>query len=416
MNHSPENSTREYGLAISQATSRYHRDLTEIFERRFEGEIIRADVAAPFSNGMPLYLVGSAEKVMYLSWMPEDSFEEAFTQMCMFGAGFTENPDEAGPNAKHLGYFFPFFDARFEHRGRKVMPDGKGKAIIKSQVATVPILARAIRHVANGEYIGTLDLHSYLASQIFESNGVRVLNITAARLFAQKIQSLEPNPTRQRVIVTTDAGDFNRAIPFQKHLNADLAVILKIRDPEGESKKNNVTSQLVYGSVAGKDVFILDDSISGGTTLKETLDALEGAESITYCATHPIFVDDYYIKLEEALEDPRIRRVIVTDSLPTKYRKNLAAMPYAQLPDGSFKEIEIIKVGYFLADAAYTILHAETLDDAKEQLGTDIWDMKDPDALFTSITGLPSPTLPDTGVYLGRKKIVTLFEFHANHS
>lgn len=402
---------KPYGLAFTVETARYHRDLTDAFERRFGDERVRFSTGH-FDNGMPLYLVGSANHVLLLTWMPEDSFAEAFTNMCFGGAGFTENPDAAGPNAKRLGIFAPFFDARMEKRGRKTMPDGEGKAIIKSQVATIPPLARAMRYVAGAEYFATLDFHSYLAAQIFEREGVSVINLTPARLFAETIKN-NPlyNSQRRKVVVTTDAGDFNRAIPFQKHLGAELAVVLKVRDPEGEGKKNKVKAKLVHGSVKDSDVYIHDDSISGGTTIQEALDVLQDAASITYCATHTIFVDDYYAKLEQALEDPRVKRIVVTDSIPTEYRLDEAPIPYAQQPDGSFKDVEIVHVGNFLAESAYTILHTNSVKEAKQRLGEDVWEMQDPDKLYEQVTGQPPPTLTDSGVYLGRNKFVSLYEY-----
>ncbi len=412
MNNHTENLHRTHGLAFSVETIRYHRDLTDAFEKKFGDERIRF-TTSHFDNGMPLNLVGSADHVLLLTWMPEDSFSEAFANMILGGAGFTENPDEAGSNAKRLGIFAPFFDARMEKRGRKDMPDGKGRAIIKSQVATVPPLARAMRYVAGAEYLATLDLHSYQAAQICESYGLSVINLTSARLFAETIKNNpDYNSQRRRVVVTTDAGNFNRAIPFQKHLEADLAVALKVREPEGEGKKNKVKAQLVHGSVKDADVYILDDSISGGSTTLEALSICQDAASITYCATHPVFVDDYYAKLEAALDDKRVNRIIVTDSLPTKYRLNEASLPYTQNLNGSFKDIEIVHVGDFLANSAYTILHANSVQEAKQNLGDDVWEMQNPDTLYKQTTGQPSSTLPDTGVYLERKKFITLFEYN----
>lgn len=410
-NNHAERQNALHGFAFTQETVRYHRDLVDEFEKRFENEIIRADTTE-FDNGMPLVLVGSAKRALYLTWMPEDTFASAFTNMCFVGAGFTENPDAAGANVEHLGIFAPFFDARMEKRGRKDMPDGTGRAIIRSQTATVPPLARAMRYVAGAEFLATLNIHSHLAAQTFERYGIEVINLTAARPFAEKIKEIPVTPGRRRVVVTTDAGDFNHAIPFLNQIGAELAVVQKVRNPEGEGKNNKVTAQIIYGDVRDSDVFILDDSISGASTVREATEVLHEAASITYCATHPVFVGDYYERLEGALENPLVSRIMITDSLPTKYRLNQASIPYGQLSDGSFKEIDIVPIGKFLADSAYTILHASSTAEAKTQLGDDVWDMKRPEDLYHDMTGMDYPIVEDTGVYLGRKRIVTLYEYN----
>lgn len=410
-NHS-EMLHKPHGLGFTGETARYHRDLTDIFERRFADELVRIETGQ-FDNGMPLNLVGSADHMLLLAWMPENSFKTAFTNLCMVGSGFTQNPDAAGPNAKRLGIFTPFFDARMDKRGRKDMPDGSGKAIIQSQSDTVTPLAQAVRHVVHAEYLATLDFHSYRAAQIFEKEGVAVINLTAARLLANELGHMEKKTKKPWVVAIADAGALNHAAPLHRQLgNADLAIFLKNRNPVGEGVKNEVTTELVHGSVEDRDVVVLDDSISSGKTSAETVTAVKqhGAASIVYCATHPLFVGDYYQTLETILEDPKVTRVITTDSLPTKHRSRPAPLPYAQRANGSFKEIDVVHVGEFLAGCAYTILHSDSVAEAKKQLGDDVWNMKEPEWLFETFTGRPLPIQVDAGVYLGRQRFIPLYQ------
>lgn len=396
---------QEHGLGFTIASARYHRELTDEFAEKFSGEIIRIK-KIPFDNGMPLYVVGSAKNALYLMWLPGENYDESFADMCQVGSALKSNIDQAGPNAARLGIFAPFFDARMDKRGRKDMPNGDdGRAIVRSQGATMPAVARAMRHVTLADWFGTLDFHSFEAANIIQQNGLDFINLTTARLFADIIES-SPKTGKRKVVVALDAGDFNRAVPLQQHLDADLAAIIKVRNQEENVVDSKTKSKLVFGSVKGADVYILDDSISGGGTTVQTIELLieNEAASITLCATHPIFVQNYYFKLERALRRRKVKQILVTDSLPTEFRTKPADLPYVKTGRGIIKEVEVIPVGQFLADAAHTILHAESISEAKRALGPDVWDMQDPHAMYERITGLPAQRSKDTGVYLGGQR------------
>lgn len=397
--------TPEAALGFSVATANYHRDITEVFRHDFAGKELKIDTHE-FKNHMPLYIVGSSDRAMVLTWLNGDNFEKAFTELCFIGSALTENPDAAGANTKELVYFIPFMDARQDKRGRKFIPDTAGeKAIIKGQGITVPPLARAMRNVAGATALATLDLHSYDAAREFTGNGIEVVNLTAARLFADRIREMgltgEPS-----VVVAMDSGDLNRAIPLSKRLGTDVASIVKERIPLGNGSTSEVVSRLAYGSVEGKRVFLFDDSISSGGTSIAAIDLLDkaGVKDIVLCATHPIFVDDYYENLEKILSNPKVITVMTTDSLPLEYRQPRADIPYAVREDGSVKRMEVIHVGPFLSHAADVILSSPTIREAKQRLGDDVWEIADPRALFTGLTGMEYPKAPETGIYYGNHR------------
>jgi ribose-phosphate pyrophosphokinase len=70
----------------------------------------------------------------------------------------------------------------------------------------------------------------------------------------------------------------------------------------------------VIGEVEGKNVVILDDMISSGSTLVEAAGEIHrrGAKDIVACATHPVFSGD---ACKRVMDSP-ISEVVVTNSIP----------------------------------------------------------------------------------------------------
>ena len=70
----------------------------------------------------------------------------------------------------------------------------------------------------------------------------------------------------------------------------------------------------IIGDVAGRDVIVLDDEISRGTTVFELLDRLraDGARSVAVACTHGLFADNSLDKL--AATD--VTEIVCTNSAP----------------------------------------------------------------------------------------------------
>lgn len=73
-------------------------------------------------------------------------------------------------------------------------------------------------------------------------------------------------------------------------------------------------TDLVVGDVAGSTVLLLDDLISSGGTLRHAAQCLHkaGADRVIACAAHGLFTAG----AEEALADPHLHALVVTDSVP----------------------------------------------------------------------------------------------------
>ena len=74
------------------------------------------------------------------------------------------------------------------------------------------------------------------------------------------------------------------------------------------------SDRLVAGDVAGATVLLFDDLIASGETMRRAARALRGAGAagVVACAAHGLFTSG----AEEALADPAIDEVVVTDSVP----------------------------------------------------------------------------------------------------
>jgi len=110
-------------------------------------------------------------------------------------------------------------------------------------------------------------------------------------------------------IVCPDVGSVKLGRAFAKRLDADLAIVDKRR-----SEKDRTEVVNVIGDVEGRNVIILDDMISSGSTVVEAAKEADrrGARSIIVCATHPVFSGTAC----ERIMDSPIQEVVVTNSIP----------------------------------------------------------------------------------------------------
>lgn len=156
-----------------------------------------------------------------------------------------------------------------------------------------------------------LDVHNISACE----NAFRcpVVNLEAAPLFCDHFYS-RSHSNVPLVVMSPDIGGIKRAEKFRKILEAksgkrvESAFLEKFRTDEG------LEGHRLAGDLAQKDVLIIDDMISTGSTI---LRAVEVARKnhcgkIKVFATHGIFSKDP----ERVLDNEDIDEVVVTDSYP----------------------------------------------------------------------------------------------------
>jgi ribose-phosphate pyrophosphokinase len=189
-----------------------------------------------------------------------------------------------------------------------------------------PITAKLVAdmlEVAGVDRVLTMDLH---AGQIQGFFSVPVDHMTALPLFAQYYR--DKGFFGDKVVaVSPDAGRVKMARRFGQMLDADLAIMNKVR-PEHDTAE--VTE--VIGDVRGKVAILSDDMILTGGTLIAGATALRkaGATEVYACATHGLFSGDAFEKIGAS----DLSLVTVTDTVsidPVNRPESVDVLPVSRL-------------------------------------------------------------------------------------
>lgn len=156
----------------------------------------------------------------------------------------------------------------------------------------------------------TLDVHNLAAYQ----NAFRcpAEHLAAASLFvAHFTRAIADDDV---AVVSPDAGGVKRAEAFRQRLAAALGRSVGTGFVEKHRSSGVVSGDAFVGDVAGKTAIIIDDLISGGTTLARAAAACgrAGARRVFAAASHGVFAPAAGATLGESA----IEQVVVTDSIP----------------------------------------------------------------------------------------------------
>lgn len=201
----------------------------------------------------------------------------------------------------------------------------------------VPITAKMVANLittSGADRALTMDLH---AAQIQGFFDIQVDHLFAAPVMIEYFKKLElANP----VVVSPDVGGIKMARAYAKRLGAELAIIDKRRS---DPKKTEVMN--VIGEVNGKNVILVDDIISTGSSISEAAVAVkkEGAKDVYICATHPIFCKGAAEKIKAA---GVVKQAIVADTVPM---------------DSEIPWLKILSVSNLLAEAIIRIHRSESV-------------------------------------------------------
>ena len=146
---------------------------------------------------------------------------------------------------------------------------------------------------------------------------------------------------RPLAIASPDPGGVKRAQLWQASLEHRLARPVGFAMVDKRRSAGQVSScGLVAGQVEGMAVLLIDDLIASGQTLRHAAQALRqaGAREVMACAAHGLFTG----QAAEALADPSLARVLVTDSVP-----DLRLPATAQVRD----KLQIVTVAQLFAQA-----------------------------------------------------------------
>jgi ribose-phosphate pyrophosphokinase len=155
----------------------------------------------------------------------------------------------------------------------------------------------------------TLDVHNPAAFE--NAFRCRAITLTAAPLFVDYVADLDDE---RFCVLSPDPGGVKRAELFREALEARLGRPVGKAFADKHRSAGVVTGDLLVGDVAGATVLIIDDLISTGGTLVRAARAAAraGARRSIALVTHGLFMPGS----AEALADPAIERLVVTDAVP----------------------------------------------------------------------------------------------------
>ena len=178
----------------------------------------------------------------------------------------------------------------------------------KKSAPREPITARLVATLLRASGIDrvlTMDLHAGQVQGFFDGP---VDHMTALPMFARHFRDMGLYG-EGTVVVSADAGRAKLATRFAEMLDAEVAIIAKLRPEHGKARV-----AAIIGEVEGKKAIISDDIIDTAGTLCAGAQAVHdaGATEVYACATHAILSEPAL----ERIKDSVLHEVVVCDTVP----------------------------------------------------------------------------------------------------
>jgi ribose-phosphate pyrophosphokinase len=156
----------------------------------------------------------------------------------------------------------------------------------------------------------TLEVHNLAAFQ--NAFRCRTEHLGARGIFADVIA--REFSDRELVVISPDAGGIKRANSYRDALARRLGRTVPTGMIDKRRSEDVVTGDLVVGDMKGRTAIIVDDMISGGTTLARGANACRqaGALTVIAVAAHGAFVPD----ASHVLAGASLDRIIILDHIP----------------------------------------------------------------------------------------------------
>ena len=194
----------------------------------------------------------------------------------------------------------------------------------KKDQPRVPITARLLAdmiEVAGADRWITIDLHAGQIQGFYKIPGD---SLTALHIICNYIRRKNLDAT----VVTTDLGFAKGGRNYAAALGFSLAFVEKRR--AGNDSGREVLT--LIGSVAGKDVLIVDDLVDTAGSVQQAVEVVRahGARDVYLAFTHPVLSPPAI----ERLSQLDIKEIVTTDTLPITPEKrlpNLTVLSVAEL-------------------------------------------------------------------------------------
>jgi ribose-phosphate pyrophosphokinase len=158
---------------------------------------------------------------------------------------------------------------------------------------------------AGADRLITMDLH---APQIQGYFDIPVDHLDSSAVFIPYITQLK---LENLTFAAPDVGATNRIREIASYFEAEMVICDKHR-----KRANEISSMVVIGDVADKDIVIIDDICDTGGTLAKSAALLKekGARTVRAMITHPVLSGKAY----ETIENSVLEELIVCDTIPLR--------------------------------------------------------------------------------------------------
>ena len=183
------------------------------------------------------------------------------------------------------------------------------RAFVENEFPTMSLVAKLFEAVGTKRVVA-LDIHSSKALSYFT---IEATNVSSIPILAEYVKS--KLHLKSPIAVSPDIGGRKRVEEFSKILDIDFIALDKVRNRySGEVFIDNSN---IPDIVAKRDIVILDDIISTGTSIIKATEVLrkKGPGKIYVLCTHSLMADDSFAKILEA----GVQNVISTNSIPSRF-------------------------------------------------------------------------------------------------
>ncbi|MEO6914399.1 MAG: ribose-phosphate pyrophosphokinase [Chitinophagaceae bacterium] len=158
---------------------------------------------------------------------------------------------------------------------------------------------------AGADRVITMDLH---APQIQGYFDIPVDHLDSSAIFIPYIEQLN---LENLTFAAPDVGSTNRVREIASYFSAEMVICDKHR-----KRANEISSMVVIGDVANKDIILIDDICDTGGTLAKAAGLLveKGANSVRAFCTHPVLSGNTYENIENSI----LKELVVCDTIPLK--------------------------------------------------------------------------------------------------
>jgi ribose-phosphate pyrophosphokinase len=225
--------------------------------------------------------------------------------------------DASGSPHDKLCRLLMFVSTLRDHGAQRVTAVLPYLAYARKDRRTKPFDPVTLRYVAQWFEAAGIDqlivLEAHNAAALENAFRRPALHVSAHGVFDPLVADWPGRPAF--VVASPDPGGVKRAQLWRESLQQRLQRPVGFAMVDKRRSEGVVSSdRLVAGEVTGADVLLLDDLIASGETVQRAARALRdaGAREVSVFAAHGLFVGT----AAEALADPAISRVVVSDSVP----------------------------------------------------------------------------------------------------